>query len=192
MAERIYAPRYGSFPADAMPAVGSEGSVEIQESEDSRPIVTWGILSACLGFWAAVGIVLWVPLVAVAMLRFVIDLVRSMMSGDRPDEAGRTLRDAVGFYRRGFSVAVSAVFGTDEDKQRQGSQRRVQQQKRARWTTRRIAFDVMWIFAFWYIVMHLAAGMGPSPVDGWRAISELPWGSLWGSVEERIAGMCCY
>lgn len=189
MSEQTYAPRYRTFPADSLPPGGLDAASAVEagtsgSSKGSRSILTWAILSACMILWAVIGFVFWVPLVLSAMIRFTFDLSRSMLRGDQPAEAGRTLREAVSFYRRGFSVAVDAVFGKSEGAQRPGQQK----QKSTRLSARRVFFDVLWTVVFWYLFVYATGLVEASPLDGWIALIELPWVAFWGAVVDGVSG----
>ncbi|HSH74677.1 MAG TPA: hypothetical protein VLA09_03145 [Longimicrobiales bacterium] len=188
MSEQTYVPRYKTFlpgesRAEVVEAAAPTERVSPVPSNGFAHFLTWTALSACLISWAVIGFAFWLPLVLSAMLRFTYDLSRGMLRGDQPAEAGRTLREAVSFYFRGFTVAVDAVFRADDaDKKRQAQKR-----KRAPLSTRRVVFDVLWAIVFWHLCLYGAGFVEASPLDGWISLFQLPWSDLWSAAENAFA-----
>ncbi|MEJ2542111.1 MAG: hypothetical protein P8188_19460 [Gemmatimonadota bacterium] len=141
--------------------------------------LTWGILSICLALWAVVGFVFWVPLLLRSMLQFSFALSQSMLQGTRPVEAGRILRDTVGFYRRGFTVAINAVFGPPPKKK---------ESQVTRLTLKDLLFEIVWAGLVWYGILFLFGVIETSPVDIWNAFIGLPWAEWWRGLEETVSG----
>ena len=141
--------------------------------------LTWGILSVCLALWAVVGFVFWVPLLLRSMLQFSLALSQSMLQGTRPDEAGRILRETVGFYRRGFTVAVNAVFGPPPAKK---------QAVKTRLSAKEVVFEFAWAALVWYGILLAFGFIQTTPVDIWNATMALPWGEWWQGLEDTVSG----
>ena len=186
MSKPAYSSRYQTFPADALPAGGVDaaavsGAEATPSSEGSR-ILTYVVLTACLMLWSVLGFLFWVPRVVSSMLRFTFDLCRGMLSGNRPVKAGRDLREAVAFYRRGFAVAIQAVIGEDEPETKSGAKK----SKVARLDARALLFDVLWSGVFWYLFLYAIGSLQASPLDGWIALFQLPWTEMWGAAEDRV------
>ena len=146
---------------------------------------TWSILSVCLAVWAVVGFVFWVPFLLRSMLRFTFALSGSMLTGEQPVEAGRILRETVSFYRRGFTVAIEAVFGADQSQ----SASAASQKKRARVSPRYFVFEALGAFVFWYLVLLFGEVVEASPVDGWIGLVQLDWGVAWAMLVEWASGL---
>ncbi len=123
-------------------------------------LLTWGVLAVCLAVWAVLGFLLWVPLLIRAILGFSLSLSQSMLVGSRPEEAGRILMDSVGFYRRGFSVAVDAI---------RGRQRGEERPARQRLSGTDLVFEIVWAGVVWYLVLATIGIIEPSPVDLWNS-----------------------
>ena len=194
MSDQAYA-RYRTFSPDAV-AAGIEAAGAAESGEDPAKkegpdevhnLLTWTILSICLALWAGIGFILWLPLIVRAMARFSFALAGSMLNGERPVEAGDNLREAVSFYRRGFTVAVDAVFQDGKKKEKKEEARR---SRRARLTPRDFVFEVLWAAVFWYLLLYFLGGVTASPIDGWVALIELrPWVTFVGWVSDGIVGL---
>lgn len=164
-----------------------EGRVfdETPERPSGRPLdrairyLTWGILGICLAVWGVLGFILWVPLMLRSMLKFSVSLAESMLQGSKPTEAGRILRETVEFYRRGFTVAIDAVFGPPPKKREQ----------EVPLTTRRILLEILWASVAWYLILLILGFVEYSPVDAWNAAVAYPWGDAWSSTVDWVSGL---
>jgi hypothetical protein len=134
--------------------------------------LTWAILGVCLALWAVVGFLFWVPLLLRSMLEFTLALIQSMLQGARPVQAGRILRDTVDFYRRGFLVAIEAVFGKLPEPER--SQHPM--------SGSRVVMEIGWALLVWYAVLLMAGVVETTPADLWRGAAEYPWGETLGGL----------
>jgi hypothetical protein len=158
---------------------------EQEEAPSGRPLdravryLTWGILGACLAVWAVIGFLLWVPLMLRSMVRFSVSLAESMLQGAKPAEAGRILRETVEFYRRGFTVAIDAVFGPPPKKQ----------EAESRLTLRRILLEILWAVVIWYVILYAVGFVELSPLDVWNAIVAYPWGETIQSTVDWVTGI---
>jgi hypothetical protein len=178
-------PRYRTFDPSVLT---DEGVVEAEDTglDSDSPLdramrfLTWGILSVCLALWAVVGFIFWIPLLLRSMIQFSLSLSQSMLQGSRPDEAGRILRDTVGFYRRGFAVAVNAVFGAPAKGKGKASTSRL--------TAKQAAFEIAWAALVWYGILLLIGVIQMSPVDLWYATLALPWAEWWQGAENAVTG----
>jgi hypothetical protein len=194
MSDQAYTQRYRTFSPDAVAAGIDVAAAEAESAEAKKPggpdevhhFLTWTILSICLALWAAIGFLLWLPLVFRAMANFSFALAASMLNGERPVKAGENLREAVSFYRRGFSVAVDAVFHDAKKARNEGAGVR----RRPRMSPRDFVFEVLWATVFWYVLLYFLGGVTVSPLDGWIALIELrPWATLVGWVSEGMIGL---
>jgi len=186
MSQESTIPRYRTFAADELPELGPDGRVrEADDDTPRRPLdravgyLTWGILAVCLALWAVVGFIFWIPLVLRSILHFSFVLSQSMLQGTEPVEAGRVLRETVAFYRRGFTVAIDAVFGAPKKKQ----------QPAVRLSLRHLLNEMLWATVFWYLVLYLVGFAEISPVDMFNAVVQFPWGELWGSFLESVGAL---
>ena len=140
--------------------------------------LTWAILGVCLALWGIIGFLFWVPLLLRSSLRFTLALIQSMLQGTRPHEAGRILYETVDFYRRGFLVAIEAVFGKmPEPDQAHGPM-----------PAGRFVIEIGWAIVFWYAVLLLIGVVETTPADLWRAVVEYPWGERLGQLLDRATG----
>ena len=160
--------------------------VEQDEAPSSRPLdravryLTWGILGACLVVWGVIGFLLWVPLMLRSMVRFSMSLAESMLQGAQPTEAGRILRETVEFYRRGFTVAIDAVFGPPPRKK---------QDPETRLTVRRILLEILWAVVVWYVILYIVGFVELSPMDVWNALVSYPWADAVRSTVDWVTGI---
>jgi hypothetical protein len=134
--------------------------------------VTWAILSVCLAGWAVVGFLLWIPRVLRAVLAFSVALINSTLAETDADAAGRRLRSAANFYRRGFVSAVESIrppkLGHDED---QADERRSKEGVRSGLIVREAA----WALVVWY-----AAAWGLGFIRGTAFdVAAVPWAEVW-------------
>jgi hypothetical protein len=137
--------------------------------------LTWATLVVVLLVWAVVGAIFWIPLLLRAMLRFTISLMEAMFAGQRPTRGARILRDAVGFYRGGFVVAVEAVTREDlpEDRRQPAGESR-------------LLFEVVWAALVWYFILLWAGWIEISPLDLWHRLLGLPWRETLARFLERL------
>ena len=164
---------------EAMAAAEAEGDEGGRVDRGVR-YLTWGILSVCLALWAVIGFIFWVPLLLRSMIHFSLALSQSMLQGTRPEEAGRVLRETVDFYRRGFTVAIAAVFRRPPVSQKQAKTKGL--------TPRRWLFELTWTALFWYLVLLGLGVVETGPVDAWNALVALPWGEWWQSLTDTVNG----
>lgn len=159
---------------------------EQEETPSDRPLdrairyLTWGILGACLLVWGVLGFLLWVPLMLRSMLRFSVSLAESMLQGAQPTEAGRILRETVEFYRRGFTVAIDAVFGPPPRKKKEPE---------TRLTLKRILLEVLWAVVIWYVILYAVGFAELSPLDVWNALVAYPWAEAFQSTVDWVTGI---
>jgi hypothetical protein len=144
--------------------------------------ITWAVLSVCLVGWAVVGFFLWIPRVLRAVLDFSVALINATLTETDADAAGRRLRSAANFYRRGFVSAVESIrprkpgHGTDQGEERpsEGSVR-----------SRLIVREAAWAIVVWYIVAWTMGLLRGTPFD----IAAVPWSELWAEGVEAMASI---
>jgi len=165
-------------------SLGEPEEVKEKEPAPSRVVkttnrilqaLTWGILAIVLLVWAVVGAIFWIPLLLRAMLRFSISLIEAMFMGQRPTQAAKILRNAVGFYRGGFVVAVEVV--TRED---------VPEDRRQPQGESRLFFEVFWAALIWYLFFLWIGWIQTSPLDVWYWFVSIPWREAFAAVLERF------
>jgi len=138
-------------------------------------VLTWAILAVVLLVWAVVGAIFWIPLLLRAMLRFCISLIEAMFAGQRPTQAAKILRNAVGFYRKGFVVAVEAVTREDVPEDRRGPA-----------GDNRLLFEVFWAALVWYFFFLWVGWIQTSPLDLWYGFLGLPWREAFAGLLEWL------
>ena len=142
--------------------------------------LTLAILGVVLAVWAVVGAVFWLPILVRTMFRFSLALIQSTMDDERPEGSASMLRNAVGFYRRGFVVAIDAVLP-------QAPPLREGKIRRERIEGRRMLRELGWAVAIWYVVLW-GLGIAPSPGEIGSSILGWPWGDAFGSLWEGFTG----
>lgn len=140
---------------DGEPDAARDGPVD-----SALHYLTRAVLGVCLVLWAILGFALWVPLLIRAIISFSLSLSQSMLAGSRPDAAGRILYDAVGFYRRGFTVAIDSFLGGPSTEGPQA---------RHRLSFVDFAFEIVWATLVWYVLLAAVGIVETSPVDLWYA-----------------------
>jgi hypothetical protein len=144
--------------------------------------VTWVILSICLVGWAVVGLFLWIPRVLRAVLAFSIALVHSTLTETSTEPAGRSLRSAANFYRRGFVSAVQSIRApgpTDQEGQQDGPAPAGDVRSAL------IFRETAWAIVVWYVVLWSAGLLQGTPVDP----AAVPWSDLWSGARDGIASI---
>ncbi|MDT8342383.1 MAG: hypothetical protein RQ751_12790 [Longimicrobiales bacterium] len=197
----------GDLPGAGQPGAGHSGSAEPEtlryrsvdrygrpvpevlgeaDAGRRRPLdgfqkaLTWAILLLCLAVWAVVGFVLWLPLMLRSVLRFSFALSQGMLQGAEPRAAGRILRETVEFYRRGFAVAIDAVFAEPEGGKTPPP---------PRLSTYRLLREVVWAALFWYLVLYLTGVVQASPAELVRALVDFPWVETARSLVDAVTGL---
>ena len=164
-------------PLETTAPKGPQGTIE-----RAVRILTWAILSVCLALWGVVGFLFWIPLLLRSILQFSLALIQSMLQGARPLEAGRILFETVDFYRRGFLVAIEAVFGRLPNPEN----------SQPPMPAGRFVVEIGWALLVWYAVLLMTGVVETSPGDLWRGVVEYPWGDtlgrLLGPAAEPAAG----
>jgi hypothetical protein len=161
---------------------GEEPTHETPRVSKLNEVVTWGVLSVCLAGWALVGLFLWIPLVLRAVLAFSVALMNATLTETSAEAAGRRLRSAANFYRRGFVSAVESIRppqrGHGEDQRDEGrSNEGVQSGP--------IVREAAWAIVVWYIVAWTVGPIRGTPFD----IVGVPWSDLWAGGVELIASI---
>lgn len=149
-------------PATKMPLAEPSAPDRLQRAVK---YLTWGILSICLAMWAVIGFIFWIPLLLRSMLHFSGELIQSMLQDARPIEAGRVLRATVDFYRRGFVVAITAVFGDAPSPTKPVRSLNA-------W---RFLLEVMWAAAVWYVILLGLRIIDTTPGALWTTVASYPW-----------------
>jgi hypothetical protein len=169
--------RYGQ-KQDEEGEVGDEGKARPPALEVMNYVflvLTWVILVVVLVVWALVGAIFWIPLLIRAMLRFCLSLIEAMFEGHKPTTAARILRDAVSFYKRGFTVAIEVVTGEE-----------IEDSKEGRVKENRLLLEVLWALLVWYFIFLLFGWVQASPLDLLDWFLAIPWADhlrdLWNSL----------
>jgi hypothetical protein len=135
--------------------------------------LTLGILTVCMGIWAVVGAVFWIPLLVRTMVLFSVALIQATLDGKQPSAAAQTLREAVTFYRRGFLVTRSAVLGEPLD----------QPPAPANIDVGRLLREMVWAAVIWWAVLALF-GIAWSPGEIWSWLVGGPIGQALGRLAD--------
>jgi hypothetical protein len=158
-----------------------ERAQEIARVSKLNEAVTWAILSICLAGWAVVGFFLWIPRVLRAVLAFSVALISSTLTETDAEAAGRRLRSAATFYRRGFVSAVESIRppkrGDEED---QGDERRSKGVRSGL-----IIREAAWAIVVWYIVAWALGFLRGTAFD----VTAVPWPDVWARGVEAIASI---
>jgi hypothetical protein len=147
-----------------------------KKRENTASPLTWFVVSVCLGLWALVGLAFWLPILMREVVWFSVALGRSMLTGTRPTDAGKALREAVGFYFRGFRVAVRAIVGRTEAEEEEEDQKPKPPLKG------RVALEVLWAVLVWYVALFATGVVQATPVDAWEAAVSWPWSQWFDTV----------
>ena len=157
------------------PSIRYRGVAEPTVVRDHQPVeqgdrpaaLEWlnrGVFVVVVAIWAVVGLIVWIPLLVRAMLRFSLTLIPATMEGAHPEAAAERLRGAVDFYRQGFRTAAAAVHGRTPNPG--APARRV---RRGSWGR-----EFMWAAVIWYAVLA-TVGLVWSPLEIGRWVIALPW-----------------
>jgi hypothetical protein len=137
--------------------------------------LTLGILAICLGIWAIVGAVFWIPLLIRTMVLFSVALIQATLDGKQPAAAAQTLREAVTFYRRGFIVTRSAVMGEPSS----------QPPAAAAIDVGRLMRELVWAAVIWWLVLAIL-GFAWSPTEIWTWLVSGPIGTTFGRLGDAF------
>lgn len=142
--------------------------------------VTWVVLSFCLAAWAVVGFFLWIPRLLRAMAAFSVRLVQSTLTESTAEDAGRSLRSAANFYRRGFIAAVHSIRPhaqkTEQAKESEGQGGSGAIERGL--LVREIAIAVV----VWYVILWLTGVVRGTPLD----VALIPWSDLWSGWVDAV------
>ena len=156
--------------------------------ETTKPVsklneaVTWGVLGICLAGWSVIGLFLWIPRVMRAVLLFSVALVQSTVAETNAEPAGRRLRSAANFYRRGFVGAVESIRlprrKHEEDREEDSD---------ADWSIESglIIRETAWAIVVWYMVLWSTGLVQGTPVD----LAAVPWSDMWSGAVEAVASI---
>jgi len=160
------------------PEAAAESAAEpIDRSSRLNEIVTWAVLGICLAAWAVVGLFLWIPRVLRAVLSFSARLVHSTLAETSAEPAGRRLRSAASFYRRGFVAAIESIRpapARDDAPEVDAGPSSADSGLLVR--------EAMWAIAVWYLILWSAGPLRGTPVD----LAAVPWSRLWSGWVDAI------
>ena len=137
--------------------------------------LTWAILIVCLGFWAVVGAIFWVPLLLRTMFRFSLALVGAMLAGRKPERAAQMLRDAVSFYRRGFQVAIEVVLKHHDEEAPKAAMYGQQQREDVSLQGMPLLNELAWVFVIWYGILLFLGFVETTPIDLFWRLTLVDW-----------------
>jgi hypothetical protein len=154
---------------------------EVQQRREASKLneaVTWAVLSICLAAWAVVGFILWIPKVLRAVFAFSVDLVQSTLTETTAEAAGRRLRSAANFYRRGFVGAVESI----RRPARADSEAEDDAEDAPRIEPGLLAREAVWAIVVWYALLWSTGVLRGTPVD----LAAVPWSTLWSGWVDAI------
>jgi hypothetical protein len=139
-------------------------------SEQAMKGLRWAILMICLGVWAVVGALFWIPLLFRRVVTYSAALVPAMLADKKPHHAAKSLREAMNFYRRGFQVTTEVIKGEPDRSERPGPA--------AEDTTLHgmaLLNELAWVVVIWYAVLYFIGAIDTSPLDMWRWLAGISW-----------------
>ena len=158
-----------SYAAEQSAEAAAEAAKQTSRVNEA---VTRVVLGICMAAWAVIGLFLWIPRVLRAVVVFSVALVHATVSETTADAAGRRLRSAANFYRRGFVGAVDAIRPpTDEDGQA-GTQR---SGEAVSVESGLLVRETVWAIVIWYVILWSTGIIRGTSID----LVEVPWGALW-------------
>lgn len=167
------------------PVYAEEDPTEVGTSERVslvNEVVTWSVLAICLAGWSIIGLFLWIPRVVRAVLLFSVALVQSTMAETGAEHAGRRLRSAANFYRRGFVGAVEAIRSPREETKEEAA-------AGLGIDGRLILRESAWALFVWYLILWAVGFPEVTPVDLVSYLTGLPWSEVWSSTFEALASI---
>lgn len=150
-------------------------------------LATWCVLGVCLVGWSVVGLFLWIPRLVRAVLLFSVALVQSALAETPAGSAGRRLRSAAEFYRRGFATAVEAVRPNAEE----GTDDEEGEDEGSSWSidSSLVLRETMWAIVVWYLILWPLGVIPLTPVGIASSIAEVPWSAMWSHIVDTIAAV---
>lgn len=159
----------------------TDSTSEDDETAFFNEAFTWAALIVCLAGWTVIGLFLWIPRAIRAILLFSLSLVQATVTETDLDAAGRRLRSAANFYRRGFVGAVESIRSSrDADGRSEGG-----------WTIESslILRETAWALFVWYLILWGAGFAILTPVDLGTLLIGLEWGALWSGIVDTAASI---
>lgn len=155
-----------------------------KESESPSPFneaFTWSALIVCLAGWTVIGLFLWIPRVIRAVLLFSLSLVQATVTETDLADAGRRLRSAANFYRRGFVGAVDSI----------RSPRGGEGDPDTEWTIELglILRETAWALFVWYLLLWAAGFSLITPIDVAAFLTDVDWGALWSGAVDAASSV---
>lgn len=157
-----------------------ESAAELQERNSKvNEAVTWGVLSVCLAAWVVIGLFLWIPRVLRAVVTFSVALAYSTLAETSAESAGRDLRSAANFYRRGFVAAIASVRPSPSQK---GDDSEEDADASSGGASGLLVREAAWAVLVWYVILWSSGPLRGTPVD----VATLPWSNLWSAWVEAV------
>ena len=145
----------------------------------------WAVLMICLGVWAVVGAVFWIPLLLRRVIAYSAALVPAMLAGTRPHQAAKGLRHAMDFYRRGFQVTTEIVSGEPDRSESAGAKK-----QDTRLGGMALLNELAWVAVTWYAVLYLLGAIVTSPLDMWWWVEGISWtDSVFGPINDFMKSL---
>ena len=144
--------------------------------------VTWGVLGICLAAWSVIGLFLWIPRLLRAVLIFSVALVQSTVVETGAESAGRRLRSAANFYRRGFVGAVESIRSPRGRRKGDSDEDRGIEP----WL---ILGETAWALFVWYLALWLAGFALLTPNDLVSSLAAAPWSEVGSSAVQALTSI---
>jgi len=159
----------------------------VEQPLDTQPPVsrlneafTRGALAICLLGWSVVGFFLWIPRMVRAVVVFSIALVQSTLTETSAEVAGKRLRSAANFYRRGFVGAVDAIRPRAEVARQDG-----EPEPRGGLDGGLIVRETAWAIVVWYLILWPTGILAGTPLD----VASVPWTEYGSAVAQAVASI---
>jgi hypothetical protein len=164
-----------SYRSAEGPGEDGVGAIADHPAEKILTVLTWAMLFVVLAVWTVAGAIFWIPLMFRAMIVFCISLIETAFEDKKPASAAKALRNAVGFYRRGFVVAIEVVMRTEV----RGDQIEATAENR-------LLIEVLWAILVWYFIFLLFGWIQASPLDLVDWFISIPWAEHFGDLIQRF------
>jgi hypothetical protein len=129
-----------------------------------------GVLVVCLGVWSVLGALFWIPLLLRRIVAYSVALTSAMLAGRKPERAAEALRNAMGFYWRGFKTTTQMVTREPEARDRAAPA-----DEEDGLGGMALASELAWVVLVWYAVLLAVGIVDRTPLDLWHWLAGIPW-----------------
>ena len=149
---------------------GEKAETPAGPGERAMTGLRWAVLVICLGVWAVVGALFWIPLLLRRVITFSAALVPAMLADRKPHQAAKSLRDAMNFYGRGFQVTREVISGEPDPNERTAPLK-----EDTRLEGMALLNELAWVVVIWYAVLYFFGAIDTTPLDMWRWLAGISW-----------------